>query len=101
MNEMKSVTPLHLDKETSFLFPQPYFPGYYSPALWHRQITQNVTSNITTPVPPLQQLGKQEVKHDYPGAYYVEPKAMAVDEKVGKYTNSNDYISWSFTNGVN
>ena len=90
MNEMKSVTPLHLDNKTSFLFAQPYFPGYYSPALWNRQITQNVTSNIMTPVPPLQQLGEQEVKHDYPGAYYVDLKAKAVDEKVGKYNNSND-----------
>ena len=90
VRQMKSVTPLHLDNETSFLFAQPYFPGNYSPALWNRQITQNVHLNITSPVPGIEQSGQKEVKNDYHGSYYVPPKIMEVHEKGGECITSND-----------
>ena len=90
VKEMKSVTPLHLDKDTSFLFSQPYFPGYYSPALWNSHITENVNVNITSPVVPTKKLRQQELKEDNGQAYCVHPKRWKDDDKGRKYATSKN-----------
>ena len=102
VKELKSVTPLHLDKDTSFLFSQPYFPGYYSPALWNSNMSENVNLNITSPVLPTKNLGQQELKEDNGQAYCVHPKRLKDDDEGRKYATSKSTSTGIVqSNGIN
>ena len=59
INGIYSRRPFHLQDKTSFLFLQPYFPGYYSPSLLNTDLSQSVHYDTPFKMLPLHQMGQR------------------------------------------
>ena len=59
INGIYSRRPFHLQDKTSFLFSQPYFPGYYSPSLLNTDLSQSVHYDTPFKMLSLHQMGQR------------------------------------------